>query len=144
MKPKQREELLAALFPLTVEAGTYTPPKFIAELDGARIRFEVDNGRVKLSGGPPQERKRHTNPDLEARLILYRAAHGDDVIELIKERACIRYADGYSDSLYDAVMCNIPNNGMCFAEAEKSERDSEGKIILREKTDWEAELMKYR
>ena len=61
-----------------------------------------------------------------------------DLLDVIKERACIRWANGFSDSLYMAVLSNLAPTG------EITERDSTGEIILREKTDWEAELKKYR
>lgn len=69
--------------------------------------------------------------------ILREASKNPELLESIQERASIRWADGLSDSLYDAVLCNIKPLG------EKPERDEEGKIILRPCTDWEAELKKY-
>lgn len=69
--------------------------------------------------------------------ILREAARNPGLLERIKERASIRWSDGLSDSLYDAVLCNIePLN-------KSAERDADGKIILRPCTDWDAELKKF-
>ena len=76
------------------------------------------------------------NPELEAELILRKA--DADLMDAITERAAIRWSNGLSDSLFDAVLCNIkPLN-------ERPARDEDGRLILRPRTDWEAELEKYR
>ena len=66
--------------------------------------------------------------------ILREAMKKPDLLDAIKERASIRWSNGLSDSLLSAVLCNLkPLN-------EKAERDSNGEIILKPKTDWEAEM----
>ena len=70
--------------------------------------------------------------------ILRRAEKDSDLMDSIQERACIRWSEGYSDSLYMAVLSGITSTG------ETAERDNDGNIILKPKTDWEAEISKYR
>lgn len=70
--------------------------------------------------------------------ILCQAVNDSDLMDSIKERACIRWSEGYSDSLFMAVLSGITSTG------ETAERDNDGNIILKTKTDWEAEIIKYR
>jgi hypothetical protein len=70
--------------------------------------------------------------------ILRKALKDKALMDSIQERACIRWSDGYSDSLYSAVLSNIAST------EEMIERDNDGNIILKPKTDWKAELSKYR
>ena len=70
--------------------------------------------------------------------ILCQAVKDSDLMEKIQERACIRWSDGYSDSLYMAVLSSLTSTG------ETAERDNDGNIILKPKTDWNAEISKYR
>ncbi len=70
--------------------------------------------------------------------ILRQAVNDSDLMDMIQERACIRWSEGYSDSLYMAVLSGITSTG------ETAERDNDGNIILKPKTDWEAEISKYR
>ena len=81
------------------------------------------------------EQLRALNPQVIK--ILREATHNPDLLESIKERASIRWSDGLSDSLYEAVLCNIE------PIEEKPERDAGGKIILRPCTDWDMELKKF-
>lgn len=69
--------------------------------------------------------------------ILHRAVNDSALMDSIQERACIRWSDGYSDSLYMAVLSNYQPTG------ETVEKDKDGNIILKPKTDWEAEISKY-
>lgn len=73
-------------------------------------------------------------PEQKAAAILRNALNDPLLLEKIKERACIRWADGLSDSLFDAVLCHFKRLN------EKPQRDSNGQIILQPKTDWDAEL----
>ena len=82
------------------------------------------------------EQLRALNPQVIK--ILREATHNPDLLESIKERASIRWSDGLSDSLYEAVLCNIE------PIEEKPERDAGGKIILRPCTDWDMELKKFQ
>lgn len=53
----------------------------------------------------------HKCPTTEALLILNYATNNDDLAESIIERACIRWANGYSDSLFLTVLCNLREIG---------------------------------
>lgn len=69
--------------------------------------------------------------------ILLQALTDEALMDSIKERACVRWENGYSDSLFMAVLCNIAPTG------ERVEKDNDDNIILKPKTDWEAELKGY-
>lgn len=102
--------------------------------------MKVIDNRLYLPFSVPHEIHRaiSENPELEAELILRKAKTDSNLLDIITERASIRWCNGFSDSLLDAVLCNIrPLN-------EKAHHDEKGKIILRPRTDWEAELKKYR
>ena len=169
LRDKIGEELFAALFPATVEAMNITPALFMQELSEWGIRCTVEWFRLKLEGGPPQERERligivHSNPDLEARIILRIAMTDSDVMGAIEERACIRWVEGYSDSLYSAVRSGIKPVEETLDDA--AARDEKQVAFLRSmgipsgelrnpeahpsvwrkrkpKTDWEAERREY-
>lgn len=138
-------KLLSALFPLTVEEPKVTPEIYKCELLNAGIGCFVSAGRLKLRDGQPQERDRlyailHGNPDLEARIILRIAMNDSDVMDMITERASIRWADGYSDSLYLAALCNITDTGEVLEYS-----DQEARVVKQKpRTDWEAELRRQR
>ena len=70
----------------------------------------------------------------QAAEILRQALNDESLMDGIKERASIRWAEGYSDSLYMAVLSGITSTG------EIVERDEYGNIILKSKTDWEKEI----
>ena len=70
--------------------------------------------------------------------ILRQALTDEALMERIKERACVRWSEGYSDSLFMAVLCNFAPTG------ETAERDNDDNIILKPITDWESELSKLR
>ena len=100
--------------------------------------MKVINNRLYLPFSVSQEIHRAIaeNPELEAELILRKA--DADLLDAITERAAIRWSNGLSDSLFDAVLCNIkPLN-------ERPARDEDGRLILRPRTEWSAELEKYR
>ena len=102
--------------------------------------MKVINNRLYLPFSVPQEIHAAiaSNAELEAELILCKAITDTNLLDVITERASIRWENGLSDSLFDAVMCNIrPLN-------EKPARDENGVITLRPRTDWEAELGKYQ
>ena len=85
-----------------------------------------------------QEQKNLGN-DKEKRAagILREAANNPDLLDTITERAAIRWSEGLSDSLFDAVLCNFRTLN------ESAERDSEGKIILRPCSDCQEKLKLY-
>ena len=103
------------------------------------LKFDVIHNRVFFRGDVPQEIKEalKTNPEIEVELILKEACKNSDLLDSIKERASIKWSEGLSDSLYNAVLCNIQPIG------ETPERDENGKIILKPQSDWEEELKKY-
>ena len=163
-------ELLAALFPPTVEAKEVSLLDFKKELRKACIGCFFSCGRLKLRGGSPQSRKRlyailHERPDLEARIIIRIALNDPDVMDMIEERACIRWVEGYSDSLYLAVLGNITDTGenleysdipdekqafflrrMCIPEAQIMDKERSPSVWIKHKprTDWNTELRRYR
>lgn len=163
-------ELLAALFPSTVEATKVTPEAYKRELLKAGIGCFVSCGRLVLRGGHPQERERlyellHDSPDLEARIILRIAMNDPDLMYEIEERASIRWVEGYSASLYLAVLCNIkpveatrsyndkPDEKqaefmrrMGIPEAQIMDKERSPSVWIKHKprTDLNAELRRYR
>ena len=97
---------------------------------------------VIFTGGKEKTRSRlaslvDNNAKLKAGVILSLAKHDVNLLELIVERACIRWSDGYSDSLFSAVLCGIE------ATEEIIERNEKGEIILKEKSNWSKELANY-
>lgn len=74
------------------------------------------------------------NSYLKAAVILSLAVKDSDMLDMIKERACIRWENGYSDSLLMAVLSGIALTG------ETSKRDNSGQIILKPKTNRDAEI----
>ena len=89
-----------------------TVAEYLQELHDTGLNYHVEGGRVILSGGTVKARDRCTSilsrqPDLEAKLILMRAVNDPELMDSIQERACIRWSDGYSDSLMSAVLFNI-------------------------------------
>lgn len=67
------------------------------------------------------------NPELEALLILKAAKNDSNLKCCIEERACIRWGEKLSDSLFLAVLCNITK----IAETPNNEQP---------RTDWDKEL----
>jgi len=108
---------------------------------------------------PPQEKVK-----IEAKKIMRRALKDTDLLEEIKERACIRWEQGYSDSLYLAVLSGIIDTeeqreytdepDIKQADFLRSSGFNDADIMNREKcpsvwikrqphTDWNAELREY-
>ena len=183
---KVKKELLAALFPATV--GGVKPPQkengakqakreeaisvkeYLHELAISGLTYSVEWGRVKLMGDDEKVLMRcrgilSKRPDLEARLILHEAVRNVDLLAEIYERASIRWVEGYSDSLYDAVLCNIVEReepleyadkpdekqvafmrSIGIPEAHIKNKDQCPSVWVKRKpqTDWEAELREYR
>ena len=115
------------------EAIRMTLKDYVLELGRYGIICTVKDGRVLLHGGTDKTRVRcvrilEGDTELEAGLILHEVAHNPNLLDEITERACIRWAEGYSDSLYSAVLCNIQK-----LEETKDTRD----LSEREKTDWD-------
>ena len=79
------------------------------------------------------------NPKEGAKAILRQAMYKTpELMDYIKERACIRWSEGLSDSLFDAVLCNLTTLD------EHSKRNIKGEIILQPKTNWITELSLYQ
>ena len=102
-----------------------------------RVRPTVVDMRVHIDGGAALRKALDEQPELEAELILREATRNPDLLDVIQERACIRWENGYSDSLYMAVLCNINPTG------EIAELNEDGHPRLRAKTDWDKELRQY-
>ena len=105
------------------------------------------------------------NPEIEAWIILHEATKNDTLLDTLQERACIRWSEGLSDSLYMAVLGNFSATGETVEYSDKPDMElvkfkrslgiSEAAIMdkerspsvwikLKPKTDWNAELEKYR
>ena len=106
--------------------------QFFNSMNYMRVKPAVIDGRITFSGNSSLRKALDEMPELEAELILREALHNRDLMDVIEERACIRWSEGYSDSLYMAVLCNIVPTGV------------KGCKELKTKTDWEAELSNYR
>lgn len=133
-----------------------------------RLKVHVENGRVKFSGNAsPAELQKALDemPELEAELILREATRNPDLLDAIQERACIRWCEGASDSLYMAVLANFAETSekieysdkpdekqaaflrrLGFSEAHIKDKEKCPSVwILRQPlTDWDAELKRYQ
>ena len=109
-------------------------------LESAGVRIKLAGlYTLQFIGGKDKTRERligilERNSYLKAAVILSQAVNDSDLFDMIKERACIRWAEGYSDSLLMAVLSGITLTG------ETIKRDTNGQIILKPKTDWTAEI----
>ena len=86
--------------------------EFIAELERWQIHVSVFWGRLILRYGNEEVRKYysdmfHSRPRMEADLILHLSKANSELAYAIEERAAIRQADGLSEDLFSAVLCNI-------------------------------------
>lgn len=102
-----------------------------------RLKPAVVDMRIHFDGGSALRKALDENPELEAELILREATRDADLLYQIKERACIRQADGLSDTLLSAVLCNIIETG------NTEQLDVNGQIISPPQTDWDKELSRY-
>ncbi len=111
--------------------------EFMQELNNTgvelSISFSAFDIKLNFTGGSNKARLRlegilTADKCLKAKVILSQAMNKTDLMDIIQERACIRYADGYSDSLIMAVMSYFAPTG------EKEHKE------LRPQTDWEKEL----
>ena len=142
--------------------------QFFNSLKYFHLKPYVKDGRIRFFGSASLVEIRNALdelPEVEGELILRLAAHDNDLLDEIQERACIRWAEGYSDSLYSAVMCNIKpveetrsyndtpdeKQGSFLRRMGVSEADIMNKdkcpsvwIKLKPQTDWDAELTKYK
>ena len=175
MKSKLNQELIAALFPSTVEKQSLSyPQEFLRELDRYGLSYSVSKGitipRVELHGNNDHALNRcrailASNPEIEAWLIVHEATKDDVLLDMIRERAYIRWSEGLSDSLYLAVLGNFSSTeeaveytdspdmeqvlfarSIGIAEADIMDREKYpcAWIKLKPKTDWKSELEKYR
>ena len=142
--------------------------QFYNSLKYFHLKPYVDDGRICFSGSSSLVDARKALdelPEVEGELILRLAVHDADLLDAIQERACIRWVDGYSDSLYITVMDNIkpvpetreysekPDKEqaaflrrMGFSEADLMNREKHPSVWVKRKprTDWDVELAKYR
>ena len=106
---------------------------FLSECDNLSIKIHVNSFfEVTLTGDRDKtiyrlESLLDNEPELKAAVILHEATKNADLLDVIMERAAIRFSDGFSDSLFDAVLCSFKR----LNETRKAE-------ISR--TDWQAEL----
>ena len=142
--------------------------QFFNSLKYFHLQPYVKDGRISFSGSASlvDARKALDDlPEVEGELILRLAAHDKDLLDVIQERACIRWVEGYSDSLYSAVMCNIkpveetrsyndkPDEKqaaflrrMGFVEADIMDKEKCPSVWVKLKpiTDWGTELAKFK
>lgn len=175
MKSKLNRELIAALFPSTAaKQQRKRPQEFLRELDRYGITYSLSDTifipRVELHGSNAEGLKKccavlAANPEIEAWIILHEATKNDTLLDTLQERACIRWSEGLSDSLYMAVLGNLTSTdetveysdkpdmelvkfkrslGISEAAIMDKERSPSVWIKLKPKTDWNAELEKYR
>lgn len=139
--------------------------QFFNSMNYMRAQPAVIDGRITFSGGSSLRKALDELPELEVEMILKLAVHNPDLMDAIKERACIRWSEGYSDSLYMAVLSNITSTGevieycdtpddtqvaflrsMGFSEADIMNREKHPSVWIKPKprSDWAAESSKYR
>lgn len=123
------------IFSYRPEVLKYKLSSFIKRLTKAGLTYRVRDSRVeifrnksKLEELEPLMQILHCEPDIEAMLILRVATMDKNLAGCIEERASIRWAEGLSDSLFLAVLCNIRPTG----ETPSKE--------LQPRTEWEEEL----
>ena len=172
---KLKAELIAALFPSTVgKKIRERPQEFLRELDRYGLSYSVSKGigipRVELHGNNENALNRcrailAEAPEIEAWLIVHEATKDDVLLDAIQERACIRWSEGLSDSLYLAVLGNFSSTeetveytdspdmeqvlfarsiGIAEADIMDREKYPSAWIKLKPETDFDAELEKYR
>lgn len=116
---------------------------FMINVEGAGVTLEIPQlYSLTFKGGKDTARSRlagilERNVRLKAAVILSIAAKNPDLLDVIQECACNRWCDGYTDSLFMTVLCNLTSTG------ERIRRNENGQIILRPKTDWKAELSNF-
>ena len=151
-----------------------TPEEYIHELEVCGLSYTVSKGitipRVELHGNNEHALNRcrailASNPEIEAWLIVHEATKDDVLLDMIRERAYIRWSEGLSDSPYLAVLGNFSATeeaveytdspdmeqvlfarsvGIAEADIMDREKYPSAWIKLKPKTDFEAELEKYR
>ena len=98
-----------------------------------RVKPCVAEGRIYFDkGGTALRKALDESPELETELILRDTVHNPELLFAIKETASNRWADGYSDSLYMAVLSNIKETG------EPRKMDGTQPV-----SDWDKELERY-
>lgn len=117
---------------------TITKQQFDNTAKYMRVKPTVIDMRIHIDGNVALRKALDESPELETELILRAAVHNSDLLLAIKETASNRWADGYSDSLYMAVLCNIKETG------EPRTTDAYCKTIQQPITDWDKELQKYK
>ena len=114
--------------------------EYLTALNGAGVKIELDTWfELRFTGGKEKARLRLINilenyNRLKACIMLSLAVKDDNLLDMVKERACIRWENGYSNSLVMALMSSFAVTG------EVSRRDNNGQIILQPKADWENEI----
>ena len=114
---------------------------------------------------PTEEVNARKEAEAEAERIMRQAVNDADLLDEIQERACIRWSEGLSDSLYLAALGNLIDTGETLeysdepdmemvkfkrslgipeADIMDKEKSPSVWIKLKPKTDWEAELAQYR
>ena len=136
---KNTEFEAAVIQKINVKQGISLKEYHLA-LESAGVKCELaDLHTLNFTGGKAKTRERligilEDNSRLKSAVILSLAVKNPDLMDMIQERACIRWENGYSDSLLMAVLSGITATG------ETTKRDKNGQILLKPKTDWNVEL----
>lgn len=130
LSPIKRNDSFLSYRPEILKQKLHT---FLDKLHNSGATYSVnEDGRARISCKDflLQEQliiEMLNNPELEALLILKVAKNDINLMDAIEERASIRWGDGYSDSLFRAVLCNIKKT------VEPSSKEPP-------RTDWKKEL----
>ena len=118
-----------------------TAGEFVRECANAGSVLQIDTWTYDISmAGVSEKAQRRLEkvlekrPELKASVVLLKAMKDSALRDSIQERACIRWSEGYSDSLLMAVLSNYQPTG------ETVEKDANGQIILRPRSDIRDEL----
>ena len=88
--------------------------EFLEELSRWGVKAKYEWGRIVLREGNDEARKYYAgmlkkSPEFEGALIWELAQTDENIMDDIEERRAIRWVEGGDDSIYGAIMCNIPD-----------------------------------
>ena len=88
--------------------------EFLEELSRWGVKARYEWGRIVLREGNDEARKYYAgmlkkSPEFEGALIWELAQTDENIMDDIEERRAIRWVEGGDDSIYGAIMCNIPD-----------------------------------
>ena len=88
--------------------------EFLEELSRWGVKAKYEWGRIVLREGNDEARKYYAgmlkkSPEFEGALIWELAQTDENIMDDIEERRAIHWVEGGDDSIYGAIMCNIPD-----------------------------------